>query len=107
MLRLTSLLVVILLAIGLGCADKTPAGIDFTPPPFIVKWSPISIEASVVNQKGSRIEGIPLIYAATPADVAEVSATGSFRCQKTGDATLVLSGGGITSEHSIRILILI
>jgi hypothetical protein len=92
-----------LAVLGLGCADKTPARIDFTaPPPFIMKQSRIALEASVVNKDGVAIDGAVVSYAATPAEVVKVSSDGSLLCLKTGDASIALSGAGLTTAIPLK-----
>ena len=79
----------------LACADKTPAKITFNaPPPVIVSGNTVELKAAVVNKKDQPIAGKAVTYSAAPADVLEVSPTGTLRCLKTGDAALTLAPEG-------------
>lgn len=90
--HLTLLLVALL---PLGCADKTPAKISFTaPPPVIVSGNTVELRASLVNKKDETIAGKAVTYSAAPADILEVSSTGTLRCLKTGDASLTMAPSG-------------
>ena len=81
--------------LSLACADKTPAKITFTPPPpVIVSGKTLEIKAALVNKKDEPIAGKAVAFSAAPGDVLEVSATGTLRCLKTGDATLTLAPAG-------------
>ncbi|MFQ5877469.1 MAG: hypothetical protein ACE5JH_07250 [Acidobacteriota bacterium] len=91
-----------LLALLPGCADNTPARIEVEAPPIILRRSQVPIAATVVNGAGRPIAGAALSYSAEPADVVEVSASGSVRCLKTGDAALVLSAGGLAAEVPLK-----
>lgn len=81
--------------LSLACGDRTPAKITFTaPPPVIVSGKTLEIKAALVNKKDEPIAGKAVSYSAAPAGVLEVSATGTLRCLKTGDATLTLAPAG-------------
>ncbi len=91
------------LALGLGCSDRTPARIQITdPPPFITRRSPLTLQAAVVNKAGQPLGGHALAYAATPAGVVETAPNGSVLCLRSGDATLVVSGAGATGEVALK-----
>ncbi|MBI1950232.1 MAG: hypothetical protein HYS34_02580, partial [Acidobacteria bacterium] len=94
-LRGFSLTLPLVALLSLACADKTPARITFTaPPPVIVSGKTLVIKAALVNRKDEPIAGKAVAFSAAPADVLEVSATGTLRCLKTGDATLTLAPAG-------------
>src|SRR3989441_1241833 len=87
----------------LCCADSKPASIAFTaPPPIIVSGKIIRLEASVANKKGEPIGGQTVTCSAAPADVVEVVSGGGLRCLKTGDATVTLAGGGLSTPVAVK-----
>ncbi|PYT13901.1 MAG: hypothetical protein DMF51_09720 [Acidobacteria bacterium] len=87
----------------LCCADSKPASIAFTaPPPLIVSGKIIRLEASVANKKGEPIGGQAVTCTAAPADVVEVVSGGGLRCLKTGDATVTLAGGGLSTPVAVK-----
>jgi len=94
-LRGISLTLLLAALFPLGCADKTPAKISFTaPPPVIVSGNTVELRAALVNKKDQPIAGMAVFYSASPADVLEVSSSGTLRCLKTGDASLVMAPSG-------------
>lgn len=94
-LRGISLTLPLVALLPLACADKTPAKISFTaPPPVIVSGNTVELRAALVNKKDEAIAGKAVTYSAAPADVLEVSATGTLRCLKTGDAALTMAPAG-------------
>ena len=94
-LRGISLTLPLVALLPLACADKTPAKISFTaPPPVIVSGNTVELRAALVNKKDEPISGKAVTYSAAPADVLEVSGTGTLRCLKTGDAALTMAPAG-------------
>lgn len=86
-----------------GCADTKPATIDLAAPPEqIVNRSAFPLHASIQNAKGETLGGQTLSYSATPPEVLEVSSDGSLRCLVTGDATVVVSGGGLSRTLALK-----
>ena len=86
----------------LACADKTPAKISFTaPPPVIVSGRTVELKAALVNKKDEPISGKAVTYSAAPAEVLEVSATGTLRCLKTGDAELTMAPAGTAGAAAV------
>lgn len=113
-LDLTLLLVALF---PLGCADKTPVKISFTaPPPVIVSGNTVELRAALVNKKDEPIAGKAVMYSTAPADILEVSSSGSLRCLKTGDAALTMApsdtagaaaggaapGGGVVQTLAVK-----
>jgi hypothetical protein len=92
-----------LLVLGLGCSDRKPARVQFTDAPaYITRRSPLTFQAAVVNKAGEPLAGRALAYSAKPAGIVEVAPGGSVRCLRSGDATLVVSGAGVTGEAPLR-----
>src|SRR6267378_5584622 len=90
-------------ALTVACADSAPAKITFTaPPPLIVSGKIIRLNGALANKKGEPIGGQAGTCSAAPADVVEVLAAGALRCLKTGDATLTLAGGGLSSPLVVK-----
>ncbi len=86
-----------------GCADTKPAKIELAAPPEqIVNRSALPLHASIQNAKGETLDGQTLSYSATPPEVLEVSSDGSLRCLGTGDATVVVSGGGLSRTLALK-----
>jgi hypothetical protein len=101
-LRFSNLTLLLVALFPLGCADKTPAKISFTaPPPVIVSGSAVELRAALVNKKDEPIAGKAVTYSAEPADVLEVSATGTLRCLKSGDASLVMAPSGTAGAAAV------
>jgi len=85
-----------------GCGDTKPAKIDLAAPAgSIVNRNPLPLHASVENAKGEILAGQSLAYRSTAPEALEVSSDGSLLCLKTGDATVIVSGGGLTRNVSI------
>ncbi len=98
-----SILLTVLPALTLACADRTPAKFKFDPPPpYVANTNVFSLHASVVNKKGETIKGLAPAYAGGPADILEVSPDGNLRCVLTGDATLTFSAGGISEPVALK-----
>jgi len=103
MRRVRCLTLVVLLNLCLSCADTAPASISFTVPPSVIATGrTIRLDASLANKKGEPIAGKPVTYAAEPADVLEIVAGGGFRCLKSGDATVTLSGAGLSQPVVVK-----
>jgi hypothetical protein len=103
MRRLSAIVLPLLSAFVLACADKTPAKFKYdAPPPYVASTSTFSLNASVLNKKDETIGGLAPAYSAAPADVLEVSSDGNLRCARTGDATLTLSAGGLSQPVALK-----
>ncbi len=90
------------LAAVLGC-EAQPARIDHAAlPDPVLDRAMHPLHAAVVNSKGERLKGRSVTYAVAPAAIAEVTTDGSVRCATSGDATLTLSGGGLSSNVPVR-----
>src|SRR5262249_34041507 len=99
-IRFPFLLILILL--GLGCADKTPVGFKFELPPAITSTSHFPLRLKVLNKRGEVIMSRSASLSASPADVLEVEPSGNLRCTKTGDATLTLAAAGFSQPVPVR-----
>jgi hypothetical protein len=87
----------------LSCADKTPVKITYASMPAAILDTKVhDLTAAVVNQKGEAIEGQAVTYAVTPEGVAELRPDGRLQCLKTGDATVTLSGGGLSAPVPVK-----
>ncbi|HEU4401468.1 MAG TPA: hypothetical protein VFT43_05130 [Candidatus Polarisedimenticolia bacterium] len=101
--RLSAWLLFGLPALSLSCSDTTPAKINFTAPPaVIVSGKAVALDAVLVNKKGEPLSRQRVTYSAAPAELIEVSAAGALRCLKTGDGTVTLTGGGLSSEVAAK-----
>ena len=90
------------LAAVLGCEGK-PARIDYTGlPDPVIDRAMHRLDVVVVNGKGKPLKGRSVAFAVDPAAVAEVTTDGSVRCAASGDATLTLTGGGLTSSVPVH-----
>jgi len=93
---------IVVLALILSCADRTPAEIRIAELPLILNRSLVPIEATVVNKKGAPIDGVALTYGAAPPDVVEISSNGSLRCLKTGDAFIDVSAAELSARMRVQ-----
>lgn len=96
----------ILLFVGLaaaGCSDNKPAKITSTAPPSpVVDTKPFALQGAVVNKAGSALPGEKVTYSSNPSDVVTVSDAGECRCLKSGDATVLVAGGGLSSLVGVK-----
>jgi hypothetical protein len=100
--RLAAGLAIACLVALAGC-EREPARIDHAAlPDPILDRSMHPLQAMVVNSKGERLKGKNVKYALEPATVAEVSTDGRVLCRTSGDATLTLTGGGLTTGIPVR-----
>ena len=91
-----------LLGLGIACADKSPAGIEVNGPAMIVKKTRIPVEAVVVNKSGETLNDVALSYAVDTTEILKIEKDGSMLCRKTGDATIEISGGGLSAQHHVK-----
>ena len=86
-----------------GCQDTKPAKIEISPPQSaLFTKKPFSLNARMVTAAGAPSEATTLTYAAIPTDVLRVSTTGEMTCEKTGDATVTVAGGGLNAVTTIN-----
>ena len=86
-----------------GCSDNKPARIvSGAPSSPILDSKPFSLQAAAVNKAGTRLEGEKLSYSANPADVVSISPTGECHCLKSGDATVLVAGGGQSALVGVK-----
>lgn len=95
-----------LLFVGLvtaSCSDNTPAKITATAPPSpVVDTKPFALKGSVLNRAGDLLPGAKISYSSSPADVVSVTDTGECRCLKSGDATVMVAGGGLSTLVGVQ-----
>lgn len=84
----------------LGCKDSQPTQIQGGQLPPMLGAAPVPISARLANKAGEPVEG-PLSFNVVPADIATVSA-GTLTCAKTGDATVVIAGGGLSVSKPLK-----
>ena len=93
----------LLLLAAAGCADRKPARIDFEAPPSpVVDRRMGTLRATAVNKDGKALEKIALSWSGGPADVVETATGGTYRCLKTGDAAIVVTGGGVSTSIPLQ-----
>jgi len=102
MRKISSLVLATLVALSLPCADTTPARSKHDASPVVTHPNQFKFPVSVLNKKGEAIEGLTPSYSGGPADVLEVSADGSLRCLKSGDAKLTLTSGAISEPVPLK-----
>lgn len=93
---------IVLIGLGIACADKTPAGIEVNGPAMIVKKTRIPIDAVIVNKSGEKLEDVTLSYSTAMTEILKVEKDGSMLCRKTGDAAIEISGGGLSVQHNVK-----
>ncbi len=106
-MRCRELLVTCALLLGvlpaLGCSDRTPAKIGSTAPTApVLDGKPFTIKGTVQNKQGASLPGVKLSYASNPSDIVNVDQSGECRCLKTGDATVLISGGGLSTLVGVK-----
>jgi len=97
---------VLITAMGLaliGCSDNTTSKIDpGSLPPVIFDNKPIKINASALNKSGKKLPEIPISYQSNPTGVLDISGDGQLRCLTSGDATILLNGGGQSALTNVK-----
>lgn len=87
----------------IACTGGTPAKIAFTAPPALIASKTLHrLNASLVDEEGRPASGEAVTYSAVPEGVVDLSAGGELLCLRSGDVSLVLRGGGVTTEIPIK-----
>lgn len=85
-----------------GCADERPDRIEFkAPSEAIYGREVVPLRAKVVNKGGDPLSAHTVAISVVPTEVAIADGTG-VRCQQTGDATISLAGGGLSTNATLR-----
>lgn len=91
-----------IVAMSLGCADRTPARIDIsTSTQTLYDDQAHPLGARLVDVDGQVLAEPALTYSATPAGVVEVNPAGLVTCQRSGDASIVAAGGGQSAAVAV------
>ena len=86
-----------------GCSDNKPARISSIAPPVpVVDTKPFALQGAVVNKAGRSLPGEKVSYSVNPSDVVSVTENGECRCLKSGDATVLVSGGGQSALVGVK-----
>jgi hypothetical protein len=94
--------VVVLVGLGIGCSDNKAVRIAVESPSApIADDRPFTLKAVLVNKAGETLEQ-QLAYSSNPAGIVEVRETGNCRCLTDGDATVLVSGAGLSAIATIR-----
>lgn len=97
-----ALLVVIGIAL-VGCSDNTISKLDpGSFPATIYDNKPIKLSAVAMNKSGKPIPDVQITYQVNPSSIAEIANNGELRCLSSGDATILLNGGGQSSLANIK-----
>ena len=92
-----------LIPFAAGCSDNKPARITSAAPSAAVLDSkPFALAGAVVNKGGTVLATEKVTYSANPTDVVSVSDNGECRCLKSGDATVLVAGGGLSSLVGVK-----
>lgn len=85
-----------------GCADETPSAI-VTPLSEIAMFgdSPQALNARLTNKNGDVLKLPLLSYSVTPAGIARVDPNGMATCLRSGDASVLIAGGGQSATITI------
>lgn len=85
-----------------GCADQTPSAI-VTPQSEIALFddSPHALNVHLANKNGDVLDNPTLSYSVTPAGVARVQPDGMATCLNSGDASVLIAGGGQSATITI------
>ncbi len=102
MLKRALLALLTVVAVG-ACPDTKPAKIEFTQPPTaIFSKESFNFSGHLVTAAGGPAEGGPVTYSAIPADVLSVGPAGNATCEKSGDATVTMAGGGLSAVATVK-----
>jgi hypothetical protein len=94
--------VLLLFLVLAGCSDSSPARIALGQSDIrLVDRKPVPIQATLVTESGKILAEPALSYSATPANVVTLDQTGTVRCQSSGDAIIVVAGGGQSASVSV------
>jgi hypothetical protein len=63
---------------------------------------PVPLHARLLSDRGEVLTEPRLSYSATPATVAEVDAGGQASCKSSGDASVLVAGGGQSSTMTLK-----
>jgi len=87
----------------LGCSDKTPTNLESgIILGVIYNNDPIKLSAVAKNKSGESLPDVLITYQTNSPEIAEVSNNAELRCKSSGDATLLLNGGGQTAMVNIK-----
>jgi hypothetical protein len=85
-----------------ACVNKSPARIDIAKSTAIVlDDSPTPLGATLVTESGQVLTTPALTYSVSPANVLTVANDGSMRCRSSGDASVIVAGGGHSATVSV------
>jgi hypothetical protein len=93
-----------LLIVGLviGCSGQSPARIALQQNTFrLLDRKQVPLQATLVTASGKPLTKPALTYSATPANIVAVDPNGAAECRSTGDAVVVVAGGGHSASISI------
>jgi len=86
-----------------GCSDSEPARITFTAPAGpIVDTKPFQLQGALMNKAGSSLPNAKISYSSNPSDVVTVTESGECRCLKSGDASVLIAGGGLSTLVGVK-----
>lgn len=86
-----------------SCSDRKPAKVTSTAPPVpVVDTKPFQLHGAVVNKANAVLPDQKVSYSSNPSDVVSVSENGECGCLKSGDATILVSGGGLSSLVGVK-----
>jgi hypothetical protein len=96
----------LVLCAGLSCAK--PARIEASPKELVLRDPGASktLTVTVLDEKDNAIEKAKLTYVSASPDVAEVDAEGKVTARASGDATITVKSGEVSTEVPVRVRIL-
>lgn len=98
--------VALLAVIGIalvGCSDNTTSKLDpGVFPATLYDNKPIKLSAVAMSKSGKPIPDVPITYQANPPGIAEITDSGELHCLSSGDATILLNGGGHSAMTNIK-----
>lgn len=78
--------------------DTTPSRIELSAPSgMLFDTSPVGLMPRVVTAKGKVLTDRKVSFSVVPVGVAGVDAAGNLTCAKSGDASIVATGGGLSA----------
>lgn len=92
----------VVIPVFVACTDNSPARIDIAmPKATILDDKPTSIGATLVNKAGQPLATPTLTYSAAPGNVVAVTPDGQLTCRASGDAAVIVAGGGQSATVSV------
>jgi hypothetical protein len=85
-----------------ACSDKTPSAIAVPQSSLtFYEGQRHPLGAVLTNKAGEHLTAPALTFSSTPADIVVISTTGEVACLKSGDASVLIAGGGQSATVTV------